>query len=97
MSVPAHHFSHVGCAITDRWRPTKHDALQVYQTSSLATFSSHACPLSALQLDGLCRTGVDIVYQKKACGSRADRPELTKALEYMREGGTLDGKKEEPP
>lgn len=43
----------------------------------------------ALQLDALAVAGCERVFQEKASGSSTDRPELMKALEFMRAGDTL--------
>lgn len=43
----------------------------------------------ALQLDALTQAGCDKVFTEKASGAQRDRPQLTAALEYMREGDTL--------
>jgi DNA invertase Pin-like site-specific DNA recombinase len=42
-----------------------------------------------LQLQALEREGVEKVFLEKASGAQRDRPELMKALEYLREGDTL--------
>lgn len=42
-----------------------------------------------LQLQALEREGVEKVFLEKASGAQRDRPELTKALEYLRSGDTL--------
>lgn len=42
-----------------------------------------------LQLDALKKAGCEKVYEEKMSGTRADRPELTKALEMLRSGDTL--------
>src|SRR5215208_6391002 len=43
----------------------------------------------ALQHDTLEQAGCDKVFTEKASGAQRDRPQLTAALEYMREGDTL--------
>ena len=43
----------------------------------------------ALQLDALKNVGCDKIYQEKISGASADRPELKKLLELIREGDTL--------
>lgn len=43
----------------------------------------------ALQQDALAAAGVDRVYTDTASGSRADRPQLAAALDYLREGDVL--------
>ena len=43
----------------------------------------------ALQLDALKTAGCDKVYQEKVSGATAERPELIKLLEMIREGDTL--------
>lgn len=43
----------------------------------------------ALQLDAFEAAGVEKVFQEHASGGKADRPELTAALEYMRPGDSL--------
>lgn len=43
----------------------------------------------ALQLDALSAAGCERIFQERVSGSRAERPELAKALEYMRAGDTL--------
>ena len=43
----------------------------------------------ALQLDALKIAGCDKVYQEKVSGATADRPELGKLLDIIREGDTL--------
>jgi len=42
-----------------------------------------------LQLDALQKEGCEKIFQEKASGAQRDRPELQKALDYMREGDTL--------
>ncbi|BCG79903.1 recombinase family protein [Mesorhizobium sp. 113-3-3] len=42
-----------------------------------------------LQLQALEREGVEKVFLEKASGAQRDRPELTKALDYLRSGDTL--------
>jgi DNA invertase Pin-like site-specific DNA recombinase len=42
-----------------------------------------------LQLDALSEAGCSKIYTDKISGSRSDRPELSKALDYVREGDTL--------
>lgn len=41
------------------------------------------------QLDELEKAGVDRVYQEKASGVKADRPELEKMIDYVREGDVV--------
>ena len=43
----------------------------------------------ALQLDALRTAGCEKVYQEKVSGATADRPQLSKLLEMIREGDTL--------
>ena len=43
----------------------------------------------ALQTDALKQIGCKKIFSDKMSGARADRPGLTEALEYMREGDTL--------
>ena len=43
----------------------------------------------ALQLDALAKAGCDRVFQDKASGAKADRPGLTAALSFVREGDIL--------
>jgi DNA invertase Pin-like site-specific DNA recombinase len=43
----------------------------------------------ALQLDAMRAAGCDPVFVDRASGSRADRPELARALDYLRSGDTL--------
>ncbi|ABL00187.1 recombinase family protein [Pelobacter propionicus] len=43
----------------------------------------------AVQLEQLRAAGVDKVYQEKASGADADRPELAAMLDYVREGDTV--------
>lgn len=43
----------------------------------------------ALQLDALERAGAEKVFQEHGSGAKADRPELARCLEYLREGDTL--------
>ena len=42
-----------------------------------------------LQLDALKKGGCEKVFTEKASGAQRDRPQLTAALDYMREGDTL--------
>jgi DNA invertase Pin-like site-specific DNA recombinase len=42
-----------------------------------------------LQRDALKQTGVEKIFQEKASGAKNDRPELDKALAYLREGDVL--------
>lgn len=42
-----------------------------------------------LQLQALKKAGCKRVYEEKASGAQRDRPQLSAALEYMREGDTL--------
>ena len=44
----------------------------------------------ALQMDALKTAGCDKVFTEKASGSHRDRPQLKAALNYLREGDTLD-------
>jgi DNA invertase Pin-like site-specific DNA recombinase len=44
---------------------------------------------SNLQLDALQTAGCEKVFSEKASGSKTDRPELLKALEYARSGDTI--------
>jgi DNA invertase Pin-like site-specific DNA recombinase len=44
---------------------------------------------TALQEDALRKAGVEHIFSEKASGAKAGRPELAKALEFMREGDTL--------
>lgn len=44
---------------------------------------------TALQLDALKAAGCARVFSEKASGANRGRPELTAALDYMREGDTL--------
>lgn len=41
------------------------------------------------QLEELAAAGVERVYQEKASGADANRPELTKMLDYVRDGDTV--------
>lgn len=43
----------------------------------------------ALQLDALAKAGCERVFQDKASGGKADRPGLTAALAFVREGDIL--------
>ncbi len=43
----------------------------------------------ALQLDALRAAGCERVHTEKASGAQRERPELTAALDYAREGDTL--------
>lgn len=43
----------------------------------------------ALQLDALQAAGCDRIFEEKASGARADRPELARALDVLREGDRL--------
>ncbi len=43
----------------------------------------------ALQIDALKKVGCKKIYQEKASGAQRDRPELGKAIEYLREGDVL--------
>ncbi len=43
----------------------------------------------ALQLDTLREAGCQRVFMEKASGAQRDRPELTAALDYIRDGDTL--------
>jgi DNA invertase Pin-like site-specific DNA recombinase len=42
-----------------------------------------------LQIDALTKAGCEKLFQEKMSGSRAARLEFSKALETMRQGGTL--------
>jgi len=42
-----------------------------------------------LQLDALTAAGCEKVFEEKASGAQRDRPQLTAAIEYMRQGDTL--------
>ena len=42
-----------------------------------------------LQLDALREAGCEKLFEEKASGARADRPQLQAAIDYMREGDTL--------
>ena len=42
-----------------------------------------------LQLDALREAGCKKIYQEKITGKKTDRPELSRCLEYLREGDTL--------
>ncbi len=42
-----------------------------------------------LQLDALKGAGCERVFEEKASGAQRERPQLTAAIEYMREGDTL--------
>jgi DNA invertase Pin-like site-specific DNA recombinase len=42
-----------------------------------------------LQLDALKRAGCDRIFRETASGAQRDRPELAKALDYIREGDVL--------
>lgn len=41
------------------------------------------------QLEELTKAGVDKLYQEKASGAKADRPELVSMLDYVREGDVV--------
>jgi DNA invertase Pin-like site-specific DNA recombinase len=43
----------------------------------------------ALQPEALEVAGCERVFKEKASGAQRDRPELTAALDYMRDGDTL--------
>ena len=43
----------------------------------------------ALQQDALAGAGCEKVFVEKAAGAQSDRPELMKALDYLREGDVL--------
>ncbi|RIV20500.1 recombinase family protein [Fibrisoma montanum] len=43
----------------------------------------------SLQLDALKGAGCDRIYEEKASGAKADRPELMKLLEHVRQGDTV--------
>ena len=53
-----------------------------------ARVSTHEQDLS-LQLDDLKRAGCKKIFKDKVSGTKADRPGLQNALEYVREGDTL--------
>ena len=42
-----------------------------------------------LQLDALTKAGSDRIFQETASGAQRDRPELAKALDYLRPGDVL--------
>jgi DNA invertase Pin-like site-specific DNA recombinase len=42
-----------------------------------------------LQLDALRRAGCERLFEETASGAQRDRPELARALDYMRDGDTL--------
>lgn len=42
-----------------------------------------------LQIDAMKKHGYDLLYQETASGSKADRPELKKCMEYLRKGDKL--------
>ncbi len=44
---------------------------------------------TGLQVEALKRVGCKKIFQEKASGAQRDRPELAKALEYLREGDVL--------
>lgn len=44
---------------------------------------------SGLQVDALKKAGCSKVFQETASGAQRERPQLTKALEYLREGDVL--------
>lgn len=44
---------------------------------------------TALQLRGLTEAGCEHVFEEKASGAQRDRPQLSTALEYAREGDTI--------
>ncbi|CAI3957176.1 MULTISPECIES: recombinase family protein [Commensalibacter] len=44
---------------------------------------------TALQIKALKQFGCDSFYEDKASGAKTDRPELLKALSYLREGDIL--------
>lgn len=44
---------------------------------------------SDLQTDALGTAGCERLFEEKASGAQRERPELTKALDYVREGDTL--------
>ncbi len=50
---------------------------------------TRTCRYRSLQIDALKAQGVDKIFQEKASGAKADRPELNKLLEHMREGDTV--------
>jgi DNA invertase Pin-like site-specific DNA recombinase len=43
----------------------------------------------ALQLDALRAAGCDRIFEDRASGAKTDRPGLTEALAYVREGDVL--------
>lgn len=44
---------------------------------------------TAMQTDALRKAGCERVFEDKACGAKADRPGLTEALAYLRDGDVL--------
>ena len=44
---------------------------------------------AALQRDALTREGCERIFEETASGGKTDRPELARALDVMRAGGTL--------
>ncbi len=44
---------------------------------------------TGLQVDALRKAGCKKIFQETASGAQRDRPELTKALDYLREGDVL--------
>jgi len=42
-----------------------------------------------LQLDALRQEGCETIYQEQVSGAKTDRPELYRALSYLRQGDTL--------
>jgi len=42
-----------------------------------------------LQIDALNQSGCDKIFTEKVSGAKANRPQLKKALDYMRSGDTL--------
>lgn len=44
---------------------------------------------TALQLDALRKVGCERLFEDKASGVKTDRPGLTEAIRYVRDGDTL--------
>jgi DNA invertase Pin-like site-specific DNA recombinase len=53
-----------------------------------ARVSTHEQNLD-LQLDALKAAGCERIYQEKASGSNADRPELLRLIDHLRTGDTI--------